>query len=127
MEELIRALLKADVTVMARANGNVNFGSHPQGTPWPGVVLYTVGDAGSYTLQGSSGLSKARVQANCIAPSYSAAKQLSRAVRDALSGHASAGLQGVFHVGTRDGREGGTNEATRPHLVSLDFIVTYNN
>jgi hypothetical protein len=127
VEKLIRAVLKADVTVMARAKGHVNFGSHPQGADWPGVVLYTIGDAEGRTLQGPSGLSTGRVQIDCIAKTYGSAKELSRAVRTVLDGHASAGLQGVFHAGTRDGREGGTNEASRPFRVSLDFIVTYNN
>ncbi|MGB1389498.1 MAG: DUF3168 domain-containing protein [Paracoccaceae bacterium] len=127
MEELIRALLLADGGVAALAGDRVNFGSHPQGEGWPGVVLNTISDAEGYTLRGPDGLSRARVQADCYALTYGEAKRFSRAVRTVLSGHSDSGMQGVFHAGSRDGREGGTNEAERPYRVSLDFLITYNN
>ena len=38
-----------------------------------------------------------------------------------------AGIEGnfraIFHDATRDGREGGTNDADRPFRVSLDFLT----
>lgn len=125
MEELIRALLLADAAVASFVGDRVNFGTHPQGSPFPGLVLNTIGDAEGVNIDGPDGISQGRVQVDCYASSYGGAKLLSRAVRRVLSGHAGGAIQGVFHAGSRDSREGGTNEADRPFRVSLDFTVTY--
>ncbi|RVV99702.1 DUF3168 domain-containing protein [Mesobaculum littorinae] len=125
MEEELRAVLLADGGVSGRAGGRVNWGAHPQGAPWPGCVLTGVSDLGGHTLDGPTGVFAARVQIDCYAGTYGAAKQLSRAVRACLDGHSGGILQGVFLAGARDGREGGTNEADRPFRVSLDFMVHY--
>jgi hypothetical protein len=122
MEEEFRAILTgaAAVTALAPAS-RINFVSHPQGAPLPGVVLTVVTDFENMTMRGPDGLSQGRVQADCYAMTYTQAKQLSRAVRAALSGYSGGGFSLVEHVATRDGREGGSNEAERPFRVSLDF------
>lgn len=122
MEEALRSLLLASsgVTALAPA-ARINWGTHPQGTALPGVVLNVISDAEGYTMAGRDGLSQGRVQVDCYATTYSQAKQLSRAVRAALSGYRGGGFEGVFHSGTRDSRDGGANEADRPFRVSLDF------
>ena len=125
MEEAIRALLLADSGVSGLAGSRVNFGTHPQGEPFPAIVLNTVSDADDYTLQGPSGATQARIQADCYATTYGGAKLLSRAVRSLLSGYQGGSLQGVFLAGSRDGREGGSNEAARPYRVSMDFMVHF--
>lgn len=126
MEEAFRALLtgSAAVTTIAPAN-RINWGAHPQGAPLPGIVLNVVSDFEGMTMQGPDGLSQGRVQADCYAPTYAQAKQLSRAVRAALSGYRGGGFRLVQHVATRDSREGGTNEAERPFRVSLDFTTSW--
>lgn len=126
MEEQIRSLLLNDSGVLSFAGTRINFGTHPQGQPLPAIVLNVVGDAEEYTLDGPSGLSQARLQLDCYADGYGAAKGLSRAVRSLLSGYQNGAFQGVFHVGSRDGREGGSNEAERPYRVSMDFMVHFN-
>lgn len=126
MEEQFRAVLLADSGVSSLAGSRVNYTTHPQGQPLPGVVLNVVSDAEEYTLQGTTGVSEARIQADCYADTYGAAKGLSRAVRALLSGYTGGSFQGVFHVGTRDGREGGSNEAERPYRVSMDFMVHFS-
>lgn len=125
MEELIRARLLAEAGVTDFVGSRVNFGEHPQGAALPGLVLQTVSGIDGYNISAPDGVNQARVQVDCYAVSYGAAKLLSRAVLAALSGWSGGGVQGVFHAGSRDGREGGTNEAARPFRVSLDFNVTY--
>lgn len=126
MEEIIRALLLADSGVSSHAGTRINFGVHPQGEPLPAVVLNTISDNEGYLIASPDGLNAARIQADCYAGTYGAAKLLSRAVSAALSGHSGNGIKGVFHAGSRDGREGGANEAERPYRVSLDYITTYS-
>ena len=126
MEEQIRALLRSNVAVASHVARRVNWGAHPQGQPLPAIVLNTVSDLEGVTLSGPSGLSAARIQVDCYAPQSGGAKLLSRAVKKALHGYSGGGIQGVFHAGSRDSREGGTNEADRPYRVSLDFTLTYS-
>lgn len=126
MEKLIRALLKGAPAVSG-ITSHVNFGEHPQGKPYPYVVLWTIGDVDGVTLEGVSGFNQGRIQADCYGRTYGTAKRLSRAVKTVLSGYSGGALQGVFHAGSRESREGGTNEADRPFRVSLDFTLTYSN
>lgn len=127
MEEALIALLSADGGVFGLSVTQMNFGRHPQGVNLPALVLNTVSDLEGFDMDGPTGLSRARVQIDCYADEYSQAKQLSRAVRTTLSGYSDDVLQGVFPVGARDGREGGSNDDDDRQRVSLDFIVHYNS
>ncbi|ABN78420.1 DUF3168 domain-containing protein [Cereibacter sphaeroides] len=125
MEQALRALLLASSGVTALTEKRVNFGSHPQGAGFPYVVLNTISDREGLTVNGPDGLQQARVQIDCFAETYMAAKQLSRAVRAVLHGHSGGGFQGVFLDGARDLREPG-DDTGRPYRVSLDFLTIYS-
>ncbi len=125
MEEEFRALLLAATAVTDLCGSRINFGAHPQGQPWPAIVLNTISDNSGHDLKGPDGLQSGRVQVDCYAEAYGGAKLLSRAVRAVLDGHTDANFSGVFVAGSRDGREGGTNEADRPFRVSLDFLTNW--
>lgn len=127
MEEALRALLMADVGVTALAGSRINWGAHPQGQPLPGVVLTLVDDGEGHIYTGPDGLSQGRVQMDCYALTYKDAKGLARAVRAALDGYRGGNFLGVFHAGSRDSREGGTDEADRPFRCSLDFMTHWRN
>ena len=123
MEEAFLTLLLATSGVTALAGTRINWGSHPQGQPLPGVVLTVIDDGEGLTYLGPDGLSQGRVQVDCYGLTYRDAKGLARAVRAALDGYKGGNFWGVFHAGTREGREGGTNEADRPFRCSLDFLT----
>lgn len=125
MEELIRSLLKGDPAVSGLTS-HVNFGSLPQGAAYPAIVLNTISSIDGITLDGPMRLTQGRVQVDCYAATYLAAKQLSRAVLAVLHGYSGGALQGVFHAGSRDGREAGPTEADRPFRVSIDFEIVFN-
>ncbi|MCA0923001.1 DUF3168 domain-containing protein [Pseudooceanicola nanhaiensis] len=125
MEEELRARLLATASVTAICGTRINWGAHPQGAPWPGVILRVISDVEGHTLKGRNGVAHARVQIDCQADSYGGAKRLARAVRAALSGYRGGLLQAVLFADAREGREGGSNEADRPFRVSLDFFVHY--
>ncbi|HEV8035975.1 DUF3168 domain-containing protein [Yoonia sp.] len=126
MEEEIRALLLSRSEVTAICGNRIDFGANAQGASFPRVVLWTIGDAEGHNLSGPDGHSIGRIQIDNYALTYGQSKQLSRAVRSVLDGHSGGGFQGVFLAGSRDTREGGTNEADRPFRVSLDFITHFN-
>lgn len=124
MNEDLRALLLADAGIAAVVGPRVDWTARPEGDPLPAIVLHQVTGAPlSQTLDGPSAAQVARVQVDCWAVDFGTAKRLSRAVLAALSGHRGGGFTGVFHAATRDGREGGTNEAVRPYRTSLDFTI----
>lgn len=125
MEEAFRAILLNASPVSAIVSGRINWGQ-TEGVAYPRVILTVIGDNGGHNLGGPDGLSVARVQVDCYAATYGGAKALGRAVRAALDGYIGNVFQGVFHAGSRDTREGGSNEADRPYRSSLDFVLSYN-
>ena len=125
MEEHFRAILTGSASVTAITSTRIDYGETGQGKPNPRIVLWTIGDNEGHTMRGPDGLSQGRVQVDCYGDTYAAAKLLSRAVRTSLDGYTDANFQGIFHAGTRDFREGGSNEVTRPFRVSLDFITNH--
>lgn len=126
MEEEFRALLKADPAVAA-ITARINWAAHPQGQPWPALVLHLVGGGDDYDLGGVTGHGSARIQVDAWGDTYSDAKRLGRAVRALLSGYSGGRFQGVFLAGLREDREGGTNGADRPFRCSQDFLVEFSN
>ena len=127
MEEAFRALLLASSGVTALVGTRINWGAHPQGAAMPFIVLTVISGNGGHTLQGRDGLSEGRVQVDCYADTYRAAKLLARAVAGAVDAHQGGQFSGVFHAGTRDLREGGANEADRPYRVSMDFMTHWRD
>lgn len=126
MEEAFRAVLLASSAVTDVVATRIDFGASAQGAEYPRIVLWTIGDSEGHNLDGPDGHSVGRVQVDCYGATYGSAKQVSRAVRSVLDGYNGGGFQGVFHAGTRDSREGGSNEAVRPFRTSLDFITHFN-
>lgn len=126
MEEQLRAVLLASAPVDALVDGRINWTEHPQGKPYPAIVLHGISDVEETTLDGPAGISDARVQVDCFGYSFGEAKQLSRAVRRLLSGYRAPPLQGVIFLNSRDGRAGEAVGADRIYAVSLDFMVKYS-
>ncbi|WP_300009687.1 DUF3168 domain-containing protein [uncultured Roseobacter sp.] len=127
MEEELRALILAHPPVQAIADDRVYFGARPQGDPLPGVVMTTISDVEGYHMQGRNGLSEGRVQIDCYAETYGQAKLLSRAIRDLLSFYRGGRFRGIFHVGTRDGREDRADDQVtqRPFRIGQDFNTNW--
>lgn len=125
MEGALTALLTQSAEVLARTD-QVNWGAHPQGVPFPGVVLNVVGGTSGVTLDGPNGTGSALVQVDAYAATYGEAKLLSRAIEAVLNGHRGGAIMGVFLVSRRDGREGDVT-ADRPFRVSTDFRIHYRS
>jgi hypothetical protein len=126
MEEAIRALLtgSAAVTALVPAAG-INWDSAPQGAGLPQIVLRVVSGVDGAHMQGANRMPQYRVQVDCYAKTPASARQVSKAVKGRLHFYRGGNLLGVFHAGTRSGREGGSNEAERPFFVGMDFTLTW--
>ena len=126
MEEEFRAILLASTAVTGIVGIRINWGAHPQGSAMPAIVLTTISANNGHTMASPDMLQESRVQVDCDGMTYGATKALSRAVLATLDGYEGGNFQGIFHAGTRDGREGGANEADRPFRVSMDFMTHWS-
>jgi len=120
MEEEFRAFLLATSTITSQVGDRINFGTQPQGHLFPAIVLNTVSDIDGAHMNGG-GPSEGRVQVDCYAATYGAAKLVSRAVRSALHLYRGGGFLLIKQISANDSREGGTNEAERPYRSRIDF------
>ncbi len=117
MKQQIRSIIAAAV------NASVDWGSRPQGAPYPGVVLTTISGRGGHTFDGPDGLSVSRVQVDVYAERYGEAEGLSAQIRDALDGHQAGAIKGIFWQNERDYRENG--ETKKPYRISQDFEIHF--
>lgn len=124
MEEKLVALLLANAGVTALVGSRVYWSRRPQGVSLPAIILHRVSGTRNYTMQGSSGFVQSRVQVDCWAQSYAAAKQAARAVIAAVSGLRNADFQGVFVEGEQDTFEIGAG-AAELNRTSLDLIISH--
>lgn len=126
MEEMLRALLLADGTISSMVEGRVDWGEGMQGAPLPSIVMQVVSSENQHSMQGPDRLFQSRVQIDAYARTYGSAKLLQRALLAALDGYHGGAMQGIFHAGSREGRDAGTNEAERPYRVSMDFMTNWS-
>ncbi|KQI66966.1 hypothetical protein AN189_18090 [Loktanella sp. 3ANDIMAR09] len=125
MEEELRALLLGDAGVAGFVGRRVNFVRHPQGLPFPAIVLNVVGSIEPVDMDGAIGAGTGRVQVDCYADDFTDAKHLSRAVLALLNGYDGQRLMSLAHAGSRDGSEAGAAGATGPFRVSMDFLTAF--
>lgn len=118
--------------LVSLVGSRVHWNDQPQAGDLPCIVLWKVSDLPDYAMEGDTGLASARVQCDCKALSYSAAKALERAVKGVVTGFAGTVggtvFQGIFIEGSRDGIEpaGGTS-AERRDVCSLDLVVWFGS
>lgn len=117
IEEELRALL------LTATGCPVSWGSHPQGTPLPRVLLTAISGISDRTLDGASGWGNGRVQIDCDGVVFGQAVLTARAVHGALHGYRGGSIWSASEIGRRDtGSEAGGDVIQRR---SLDYAVTY--
>lgn len=126
MKIQLRALLASASGVSSIAGNRIGWGSLPQKTPTPYAILHKISDTREVNLNAPTGPYQARVQIDAYGATAKEADDLAEAISDALHGYSGGVFQAIFHDNARDGREGGTNESTRPFYVKQDFMVQYN-
>ncbi|MDW9773083.1 DUF3168 domain-containing protein [Sinorhizobium meliloti] len=117
MEEALTALLASI------AGGRRYWVRAPQTEPRPFVVLNRVDGVPSYHYQGASGLVASRVQLDCYADTYTAAKATARAVEAILSGYEGGIIQAIFLESHRDLPAADAGDVTNLFRASIDITV----
>lgn len=121
MEEVITALL-ASV-----AGGRRYWMRAPQNTnaeAGPYIVLHRIDGVPRYHMEGGDGLVASRIQANCFARTYTAAKAASRALVATLDGYSGGTIQAIFIENEgRDLAATDAGEVNNLFAIAVDFIV----
>lgn len=129
-EDLRTLLLTGGGSPAPLAAVGVHWNDQPQAAPVPCIVLWKVTDLPDYAMEGVTGLENVRIQCDCKAADYAAAKQLERAVKGVVSGFrgtvGDTDFQGIFIDGSRDGVEpAGGASSERRDVCSLDLVVWF--
>ena len=119
MEEILRGLLVAALPGVA-----VDWMENDPAAGLPRVRLMRVSGGPNYALDSTRGVARARVQVDCIASTYGAAKALARQVKAAVGGYRGGMLAGVFVDSERDLSQG-TASGVALAGVALDLMVHY--
>lgn len=130
MIEDLRTLLLADADLSGIVGSRVTWGSRPQGSALPAIVLHLIGGDKRYSLGSEAGPRSARVQVNCLAANYLSAITTFRAVADILSGYSGTVGTTYFQGILQDSEPSDLSEADgvtdqRTFGTSADFIVHY--
>jgi hypothetical protein len=110
--------------VTALVSTRINWSRRPQGSALPCIVLTRIDGAPDVHHAGRSGLVQSRVQVDCWASTYGAAKAIARAVEDAVT--AQAFTQGATRFDViliADERDNTFDEITPLFRTSLDLMV----
>jgi hypothetical protein len=127
MEEGIIQRLLATAGVTNIVTTRVFPGSLPQAYALPAVTVHVISGGPLYADDGEVGLDEVRIQVDCWAETYTAAKLLARQVRASLSAFVGT-VNGVTFPYIlldviRDFREAGGNQAEYVFRTNMDYIV----
>lgn len=129
MQQDLVALLLAAPAIQAVAGSRVWWVRRPQGSDLPCAILQTVSTVPAYGFAGPKNWQESRVQVDCYALTYAAARGLAAAVATRLSGYSgtqgATQFQGVFQISDRDLFEGGGTAEDRIYRVMLEFQVIW--
>jgi hypothetical protein len=128
MEANLIAKLLATAGVTALVSTRINWSRRPQGSALPAIVLHRIDGSPDYHHAGASGLVQSRVQVDCWAASYGAAKAIARAVETAVT--AQTFTQGATRFDViliADERDSTFDETTPLFRTSLDLMIHHAN
>jgi hypothetical protein len=125
MQIAFRALLLTIPQVAALGASRVNWWLHPQGKPFPALVLNKISGREWMHMNGPNGVYDARIQVDTYADTYAAAQAISTAIHDFLHCYRGGGFRFIQSENENARFEGGSNEADYPFRASEDFTITW--
>ncbi len=129
MEADLIAKLLASSGVTALVSTRINWSRRPQGSALPAIVLHRIDGLPDVTHGGASGLVVSRIQADCWAASYGAAKAVARAIETAITAQTFTQGSTRFDVILIDSERDDTSDQSDTPLfrTSLDLMVQSAN
>lgn len=130
VEKGIYAILAADVDVSTAVGTRIYPMVAPQKAALPYITFQRISANHIDCTIGSCGLAEARIQVDCVATGYLAARTLAEHVRDAMQGFTGvAGTIGIDIIRLLDDRDGLQEEIEGSEkvrfVVSSDFAVWF--
>lgn len=128
MEAGLNAHLLADAGVSAIAAARIFPVNLPEEIGGPSVTYRVISNIEDYTLDGSTGMMLARIQIDAWAEVYGDAKQLAKAVHDALNDFTGTFPDGtaVENVWLANAATDGFDADARLYRVQADFRLIYS-
>lgn len=131
MEEALTSWLLEDDGIASLVGSRITWVARPQASGLPAIALTRIDGAPVNSDDGADALTESRVQVDCWALTYAAAKGAARAVISRVSGieivHGGVDFQGVYIDGEADtfdsGSNVGTGTAERLYRTRLDLII----
>lgn len=106
IEVAARLILTEAAPVADLVDGRVYFGVRPQDERRACIVLSLVSSNRAHTFDGAGGYTQGRLQVDCFAPTYPAAKGLANAAQDALDNFAGTKDEtAIDYIETSDARD----------------------
>ena len=126
VEEAIQTILAADVAVSALIVARIYPSRLPDGATYPAIVYQRISGPRLHDLSGPSGYATPRIQLDLWAATYSEAKALAEAVREALDGY--QGVVGAYRIGEclMDGETDLYEPGVVQHRIVQDYIVGHD-
>jgi hypothetical protein len=122
----LRGRLTGDIDVIAAVGTRVYWGIVPQSAALPYIRLQTISDPRDEHLKGYDGARVTRVQADCFAGSYAAARALAEDVIAAVAVPTATGGVQFGRVKAEGPRDLGEDTANGyVHRASLDLLVEH--
>ena len=84
--------------VYSIVDDRVHFGCRPQDGKLPAIVLTQVSTTTPRTFKGAAGYETGRIQIDVFAPTYGAAKELAKALRDTLDNYSGVGDRPSYEI-----------------------------
>lgn len=125
MKADLRALLLATSGLTTHVGSRIDWGGSAQGEICPRIVLWRIGEATGRTMKGPDSIRFYRVQCDIYAETEIKADDVGEIVRATLDHYRGGRFELITFENVNDTREGGSNEASYPHRVSLDFITRW--
>ena len=120
------ARLTADAAVSAVVGTRVYWVNRPQDSALPAIRLQTVSDPREQHLKDYTGARQTRVQADCFAATYGAARQLAEKVVTALANPGTHGGVVFGRIKAEGPRDLGEDTAAGfIHRASIDLLVEH--
>jgi len=132
MEEALRALLLGTQGLTAHVGpSGVDWAMMPQGAPYPRVVLHLVSDPAQMTMAGPDTWHRSRVQVDCWASTYKAARDIAAVIAgdDGILNGARLDENGVrfrSFVGDRSSDTDKTTNDVVIHRTRVDLNLWWN-
>lgn len=122
----LHSRLTAAGPVATAVGTRVYWVNRPQGSALPAIRLQTISDPRPEHLQGYDAARVTRVQADCFATTYGAARQLAEKVVTALAEPATVGGVIFGHIKAEGPRDLGEDTTSGfVHRASMDLLVEH--